>query len=135
MSAFVLDCSIAAAWCLEDEASAATDALMDRARDHGALAPMLWRWEIANALVMARRRQRVADAATQFALLSALPIHIDDESPARAWDATVALAASHRLSVYDAAYLEIAARTGLELATLDQALRDAAATAGVRVIP
>ena len=59
MSALVLDCSLAIAWCFEDEASAAADAILERVRDDGALVPALWVWEVANVLTLAARRGRI----------------------------------------------------------------------------
>ncbi|CAN5169121.1 type II toxin-antitoxin system VapC family toxin [soil metagenome] len=136
-SAFVLDCSIAMSWCFEDEARAETDLLLDRLRDDGAMVPALWFWEVANVLNGAVRRGRlgVTDVAARLALLSALPIAADDEGAARAWRETLTLAGTHGLTVYDAAYLELAARHGADLATNDKALREAAARVGIKAIP
>lgn len=134
---FVLDTSIAAAWCFEDEADPATDALLERLREDGAIVPALWRWEVANVLTTAVRRGRITNAAAQarFALLERLPIAVEDEAADRAWSQTFALAGVHNLTAYDAAYLELAARTGLPLATKDEDLRAAANTIGVSLFP
>ena len=137
MSALVLDCSIAAAWCFEDEASAATDALMERVRDEGALVPALWHWEIANVLTSAVRRKRISagDAVARLTLLSALPIATDGDAVSRAWRETFLLAQAHALTAYDAAYLELALRTGFDLASKDIDLLNAARAVGVKVVP
>jgi len=133
----VLDSSIALSWCFEDEASPSTDALLDRLRDEGGLAPGLWSWEIANVLTFAVVRARITPAEAQARLtqLQLLPILIDPEAVDRAWRETFALAQAHKLTAYDAAYLELAVRSGLPLATKDSDLRAAAATIGVKVLP
>ncbi len=137
MSALVLDCSIAAAWCFEDEAAPATDALMERVRDEGALVPALWHWEVANVLTSAVRRKRinVGDASARLTLLSALPITTDGDAVGRAWRETFTLAQAHRLTAYAAAYLELAVRTGGDLASKDIDLLNAARAVGVEVVP
>ncbi len=137
MSALVLDCSLAMAWCFEDEASAAADAILERVRDDGALVPALWVWEVANVLTLAARRGRIGggDVAARLALMTALPIRVDDEGGARAWRETALLAQAETLTVYDAAYLELALRLSADLATLDTELRRAAGRVGVRVLP
>jgi predicted nucleic acid-binding protein len=137
MSSFVLDCSIAASWCFEDEASPDIDALLERTRDHGAVVPALWHWEIANVLAMAARRGRIAagDATARLSLIGALPIATDTDSIARAWREALLLAQTHGLTVYDAAYLELAVRLGVPLATKDSDLQAAARQVGVTTIP
>jgi predicted nucleic acid-binding protein len=88
----------------------------------------LWRIEVANALEMGVRRSRTDAAFRSQALadLSLLPIALDPETDRQAWSATLLLAARHRLTIYDAVYLELAQRRALPLATLDTALRTAA---------
>jgi predicted nucleic acid-binding protein len=132
---FVLDNSVALAWCFEDEQTPAIMALLDRVTETGATAPMLWPLEALNGLLAAQRRRRL-DAerrAHLAALLHALPVTIDTETADRAWAATAELAERFGLSVYDAAYLELALRRGLPLATLDRPLRTAAAASGLEV--
>src|SRR5262249_16637454 len=102
---------------------------------NGAWAPSLWRLEVANVLEMGVRRGR-HDAAFRDATLNdlaLLPINTDAETERQAWGATLRLAEHHRLTMYDAAYLELAMRCGLSLATLDNELR-AAANAEVVVL-
>jgi predicted nucleic acid-binding protein len=133
---FVLDNSVALAWCFEDEQTDAVLALLDRVVSEGAVAPPLWPVEALNGLLTAERRGRI-DAASRrqlFDLLSQLPIELDDEMGRRAWTATAAMAEQYGLTAYDAAYLELAARRRLPLATRDEALIKAAATAGVDLI-
>ena len=131
--AFVLDCSVTMAWLFPDEATEATDRLRDALIDSRAFAPSLWPVEVGNALLVATRRGRIR--ATEWSqirgYLSALPIEIDAVSVQRTWGASLDIARSHQLSVYDATYLELAMRLRMPLATLDRALRNAAVAAGV----
>ena len=102
----------------------------------GALVPMLWPLEVANVLLMAERRHRIVSAERSQALgwFAALPIEIDYEAAHPAWADLPALAVQHRLTAYDAAYLELARRRGLPLATLDQELAAAARAEGLGVL-
>ena len=136
MTAFVLDASIALAWCFADEATPATDALLDRLADEEAVAPALWRIEVANALAMAERRGRlsVAGLTRSVGLLQRLAVALDPEGSERAFRELLELARSERLTVYDAAYLELALRLGLPLASKDARLRTAAAGLGLPVL-
>jgi predicted nucleic acid-binding protein len=112
------------------ERSVEIERVFDQTVAAGAWVPQLWRLEVANVLEMGVRRGRT-DAAFRDATvadLELLPIQIDPDTEKYAWRATMRLAASHRLTLYDAAYLELAMRRGLPLATLDRELR-AAATA------
>jgi predicted nucleic acid-binding protein len=102
----------------------------------GGHAPSLWPLEVLNALAMARRRGRITPEARQsrIALLQALPIILDTETAVQAWSATTWLAERHRLTLYDAAYLELAQRLDLPLATLDADLRQAAKNLGIPLL-
>ncbi len=133
MSGLVVDCSVAVAWCFEDEAAADTDAILERVRDEGALVPALWHLELGNVLVQAERRKRLAAAATttRLELIADLPILTDDETSERALREVLALARAEGLTTYDAAYLELAMRKGLPLASKDRALVAAADRAGI----
>lgn len=137
MTGFVLDCSIAVAWCFEDEASDNCDALLERVRDEGALVPSLWHLELGNVMIQAERRGRIssADVSTRLELIGDLPIVTDGETPQRALHEVLALARAETLTTYDAAYLELAIRRGLPLATNDKRLRNAGANTGVKIIP
>jgi predicted nucleic acid-binding protein len=97
--------------------------------------PAIWHLEVANALLMGERRKRStrADTATWTAFLATLPIDVDNETPGRAWDEVLDLARAQNLTSYDAAYLELAIRRGLPLATLDDKLRMAAIAVGTAV--
>ena len=130
---FVLDGSLALAWYFADEANPYADAVAQGLATREAIVPSLWRLEIANTLVMGERRKRStqAQAAAFVARLELLPIVIDDKTDAHAWNQTIRLARAHKLSAYDAAYLEIAMRRGLPLASLDNQLKAAATAVGV----
>jgi predicted nucleic acid-binding protein len=136
VTAFVLDASIALAWCFADEATPATDALLDRLADEEAIAPALWRLEVANALTMAERRGRlsVAGLTRSVTLLQRLAVALDPEGSDRAFRELLDLARSERLSMYDAAYLELALRLGLPLASKDAKLRNAASGLGLALL-
>ena len=133
---FVLDSSLSLTWCFEDERTDATDALLERVAQSGATAPALWPLEVLNALAMAERRWRIDSERRQrlAGFLHDLPVMIDDETASQAWAVTSQLAARFRLTVYDAAYLELAQRLNLPLATLDQELRAAATALGVTLL-
>lgn len=137
MTGFVLDCSIAVSWCFEDKASEECDALLERVRDEGALVPSLWHLELGNVMIQAERRGRVmsADVTTRLELIGDLPIVTDGETPLRALHEILALARAENLTTYDAAYLELAIRRGLPLATNDKRLRSAGKNTGVQIIP
>lgn len=137
MSAFVLDCSIAAAWLFADEARPETDNLLDILAEHGALVPNLWHLEVANVLIQAERRGRItaAQISTRLELLANLPIITDTETSPRAFKEILTLARSQTLTTYDASYLELAIRRGIPLATQDKALVRAANAAQVATLP
>ncbi len=131
--AFVLDCSMTMAWVFSDEASETTDRLRDSLVQGGAFVPALWPVEVGNVLLMATRRGRITRDDWQRIRedLLALPISIDPVSTDRIWGAVMELADAHRISAYDAVYLELALRLRLPLATLDSALAAAAQHTGV----
>ncbi len=124
----VIDSSITLSWCFEDERTDITTSLLYQVADTGATVPALWRLEVANGLQAAMRRGRIDAAYRDAAIadLRALAIVVGPETDNRAWSDTLRLATRFRLTLYDAAYLELAGRSGLPLASLDQDLRDAA---------
>ena len=135
-AAFVVDCSIAMAWLFNDEATAKTAALLNRLATETALVPAWWFIEITNVLAMAERKGRIKPTESDafIADLSKLGIERDDEAPDRAFTHLLALCRRHRLTSYDAIYLDLAVRRNLPLATLDDALRKAAHKVGVRLL-
>jgi predicted nucleic acid-binding protein len=132
----VLDSSVTLAWIYEHESTEAIRRVFDSVADEGALVPALWRLEVANGLTRAVRRGRIDAAFRQAALddLEILDIRVDPSTNAQAWRTTVQLADKFRLTVYDAAYLELAQRRGLGLATLDMELGAAAAACRVGLL-
>lgn len=131
---FVLDASVTLAWLLKDEQDDYADRIAARFPSVEMFVPSVWHLEVANALLVAERRGRSipSDTADSLNDLRALPIRQDNLTVAQAWTATLDLARDKGLSVYDAAYLELAIRTGFPIATLDKPLILAARAAGVR---
>jgi predicted nucleic acid-binding protein len=132
----VLDSSATLAWIYSDETTAAIRAVFDQVADAGAVVPDLWRLEVANSLTVAVRRNRIDTEFRRAALadLALLDIHADQHTDNHAWSETLHLADRFRLTVYDAAYLELAQRRELPIATLDQDLRTAARAAGTKIL-
>lgn len=130
---FVIDTSITMAWCFEDEATEATDALLERLRHERAAVPAIWPLEVSNVLLVAERRGRLTEAkASRFLeLLTQLPVDVEDSPTDMA--GIVAAGRRHGLSSYDASYLVLAERLGVALATLDDHLAEAAKNAGVHL--
>jgi predicted nucleic acid-binding protein len=129
----VIDSSVAVAWCFGDERDEYSQSILDALRRLPAIVPALWHLEVANALLVGERRKRStqADTVQWLSFLASLPIGVDDETRLRAFTDTVALGRTHNLSAYDAAYLELATRRGLPLASLDDKLKAAARATGV----
>ncbi len=132
----VLDSSITLAWAYSDEMTEPVMQIFELLTQGGAWVPALWRLEVANVLEMGVRRKRhdknFRDAT--LADLAQLPIQADPQTDQQAWSATLRLAERHQLTLYDAAYLELALRRSLPLATLDEDLREAAGKEKVRVL-
>ena len=128
MLRFVPDVSAVCAWCFEDERTAASEALLARLPECELCVPALFLWELGNVLLMAERRGRItaADRSRFLAMMVQLDLQIDPANPNVVWHDVLSLAAQHRLTSYDAAYLELAMRGGLPLASRDNALLEAA---------
>jgi predicted nucleic acid-binding protein len=132
----VLDSSITLAWVYSDETTDAVQQVFDALSQSGAWVIGLWRLEVANVLEMGVRRKR-HDAKFRDATLAdlaQLPIQVDAETDRQAWGETLRLAARHQLTLYDAAYLELALRRNLPLATLDEDVCHAARDEKVRLL-
>ncbi len=132
MSGLVLDASVTLCWLFEDQATAYTDSVLDRlANGDEARTPVIWPFEVANALVVAERRKLIKPAQSTAFLeqLNQLPIRVARDDIARAF--VMEVARRHRLSAYDASYLDLAMRESLALATVDASLRHAARATGV----
>jgi predicted nucleic acid-binding protein len=134
--ALVVDASIALAWGLPDESSAYADAVLAVVEREGLRVPGLWPREIANGLAVAYRRGRItsADERAFLAALSHLHIELEETIPAvTAIREATAAAMHYGLTAYDAAYVDLAAREGLTLATLDTSMRQAAQQSDIAV--
>ena len=131
--AFVLDASVAGPWALADEPSEAANRIATRLLIEEAIVPPLWWYEVRNLLVICERRGRIEQADSDYFLarLDKYPIRIDPEI---ARDETLVLARKHQLTIYDAAYLELAIRSSASLATLDSALEAAARAEGIEIV-
>jgi predicted nucleic acid-binding protein len=130
---FVLDASIAACWCFHDEQDDRADLAFERLFIERALVPLLWWFEVRNVALIGERRKRVTDNETTVFLNRLEKFSIDLASlPDRT--AVIALARRHNLTFYDAAYLELAKREKIPLATLDRALTAAAQKEGVALL-
>jgi len=135
-ASLVVDCSIAMAWLFHDEATPKTAALLKRLATETAIVPAWWCIEITNVLAMAERKGRITARQSDafIADLSKLGIERDNEAPDRAFTHLLALCRTHRLTSYDATYLDLAVRRSLPLATLDDDLRKAAEKLGVALL-
>lgn len=133
----VLDSSVSLAWLHEDEHAHGVAAVFDRLIESGAVVPLLWPLEVANSLTVATRRGRISrdQRAAFLRSLANLDIATDPQTNDHAWSASLQLSDLYGLTVYDAAYLELAQRLRVPLATLDAALAAAARKAGVEVLP
>ena len=132
MSQLVIDASVAiAAIPVEDRTQEARDIV--RRAVAGLVVPFLWPVEVGNVLLLGERRGRFSAErlVAHMRYLAAMPVTVDHEGPNHAWSATMELARRHRLTVYDAAYLELAVRLRVPLATFDAALARAAGAEGV----
>lgn len=136
MTRFVLDCSVTMAWCFEDEADAYADAVLERLTSGTGLVPSLWPLEVANVLLVAERKRRLteADSMRFLELLAQLPIAVTEMPGMTRAVAVLDLGRAHALPAYDAAYLDLAMREAVPLATRDAALRAAARKKGVSLL-
>ncbi len=137
MAVFIVDASAALAWCFEDEANSWADGLLERLR-HGdqIVVPAHWPAEILNGLLVASRRKRIKPDQPGFLWdeLARLPIEMEPALTSSQARIALALAEKHRLTVYDAAYMELADRRQLPLGTLDAELRTAAQVEGIALL-
>jgi len=131
--ALVLDCSIALSWFFPDEKTAFTEAALDLVVLEECWVPSVWRLEFPNALLVAERRRRLTRVERLQVLDDAARLRLRVDAAVPELRAISDLAERHALSTYDAAYLELAARQGAALITLDKELGAAAAAAGIAV--
>lgn len=134
--AFVLDSSVALAWILPDEETSHVDTIAARLESEPALVPVIWPFEVHNALLVALRRDRLTRTQLETCVnaLTALTIEVDPDSSLRNADRALTVAEELELSVYDASYLELAIRHGVALASIDERLRTACAARGVPLL-
>lgn len=134
--AFVIDNSVVMTWCFKDENSQHTDFILDKFEYATAFVPSIWPLEVSNVLLVAERKKRIgeADSSRFIALLSELPIIVDQETPERMIKDIFALARQYNLSSYDASYLDLAMRKGLPIITLDKRLLLAAKQSNVPIL-
>lgn len=125
---FVLDCSITMAWCFEDESSKYTDTILENLKNTTAVVPTIWPLEVANVLLLSKKNKRITEvqSASFVDALSTLPIVVDQSTKSRAMHSILVLASQSDLTIYDAAYLELAIREEIPLFTLDKKLVKAA---------
>jgi predicted nucleic acid-binding protein len=135
LSGIVVDASVALAWCFPDEGSDYADRVLVALEGHAIRVPALWSIEITNALLVAERRKRVRQLETRrfIDLLSDLKVEMEARSVADAVSNILPLGREYVLSAYDAAYLDVAIRHGVPLATLDSNLRKASTRAGIEI--
>ena len=131
-----LDASITIARVYADERTPVVFQVFGQVQQEGAIAPALWRWEVANILEMNARKGRytISDRDRMLQEVRDLPVAVDNEGDSYLWSAVIDLAHRHRLTIYDATYLELALRTSSPLATLDLELRAAATAEGVPLL-
>jgi len=134
--AIVVDASVALAWALSDEFSTYADAVLALVEIEGLHVPELWPREVANGLVIACLRQRITVSQEQEFIdgISRSSIKLEQPDAIQVIRDGTAAARQYGLTAYDAAYVELAARESLRLATLDNRMRGAASKAGVKLV-
>jgi len=134
--AFVVDASLALTMLFGEEATPATRATLRRLDSEAAIVPGLCFIELANAIAIAERKGRIKPADTEIFLarIAGLEIVVDERAPGRAFTAVLPLCRTHKLTSYDAVYIELALRRGLPLATLDTAMSGAARELGLTLL-
>ena len=130
---FIIDNSVVMAWCFEDETSLFADVVLGKLEFSTGFVPAIWPLEVCNVLLVAERKGRITEAGiTRFiTLLDELPIVVEQESPERMFKEIFTLGREHKLSSYDASYLDLSMRKGLSIATLDKNLIAAAKACGI----
>ncbi len=133
---FVVDASMTLSWCFADEATPYTRGVLAALKKTYALVPALWPFEVANTLALAERRKRITqEGVAEFVeRLRMLPIQVERREAVWLCQATIRLAREHRVTAYDAAYLDLAKREELSLATLDHDLQAAGRTLGITAL-
>jgi predicted nucleic acid-binding protein len=130
---FVIDASVVSSWCLPDESHPYADAAKIRIAAEDAITPAIFWFELRNVLLTAERRNRLTDAQVTALLTGIDELGMKEDRAPNERD-VLALARLHRLTVYDAAYLELAKREGLAVATLDKTLINAAKAEKLQIV-
>lgn len=132
---FVLDCSLTMTWLFEDEQTDFSINILEKLKTHKAIVPTIWALEVANVVLLSKEKKRIsATKAVSFMdALSLLPIYFDDSTSTRAMHSVFTLAENLQLTIYDAAYLELAMREKIPLYSLDQDLIKAAHKTHVKI--
>ena len=132
---FVVDNSVVMGWCFESEGNRYAETVLESLEAGEALVPAIWPLEVGNVLLVAERKKRLSEASVVrfLALVSSLPITVEQETPERMLREIVSLARAYELSTYDASYLDLAMRLGLPMATQDASLIRAAKKSRVPV--
>jgi predicted nucleic acid-binding protein len=135
LNGIVIDASVALAWCFPDEASDYADSVLLALENETAIVPAIWAVELANALLVGERRKRIHQPEVRrfVELVMGLSVVQDGQASANTVSNIVPLGREYNLSAYDAAYLDVAVRHEIPLATLDHALRKACTTAGIKI--
>jgi predicted nucleic acid-binding protein len=134
---FVLDASTTLAWCFPEEGSPHSQAVLDALSSNwSAVTPAIWPMEVANALLVGERRKRrtVAQVTSVLQRIAALPISVESADTYWMFGSILLLARQEALTVYDAAYLELALRRFLPLSTFDEKLKRAAEKVGIPLV-
>lgn len=136
MAPFVVDASITLSWCFAGEATAYSTAVLGAMQTTYAVVPALWPFEVANSLAIAERRKRITpEGIVKFLeTLRTLPIQVERREAVWLCQATIRLARERRVTAYDAAYLDLARREKLHLATLDNDLQEAGRSIGIAAV-
>lgn len=136
MKEIVIDASVALAWCFPDEKSVYAEGVLEALEGRAVLVPAVWALEVANGLLVGERRKRIerTDILRFTKLLEALTVREVALPASAAIEGVLPLAREYKLSAYDASYLDVAIRSGAELATADEGLEKAAWKAGVPIM-
>ena len=137
MTRFVLDASIVLTWCFPDEEAQKAEEISERiALGDKPAVSSFWRHEVLNALLMGEKRKRLTSELTQTFIqdLERLRVEVDAPESVTVFQVTQGLCRKHGLTAYDAAYLELAMRNRIALATADAALERAARAEGIEIV-
>lgn len=136
MSQFVLDCSITMSWFFHDEINEYSELVMDKLQTGGAIVPQIWTYEVINTLIVGERKKRIQNSQSFWILerLQQLPICVDNGKPDKIMPEILVLSSKYNLSAYDAAYLELAVRLSLPVATRDRVLAKSVIDSGLKLL-